>query len=82
VPHASVAGLDHWGTGVIVAAVAGAVGAFVSASFTEVPFTVPDVEVADPPYGPGDPRWAVPAGIASLVILAIAGAALVASVVS
>jgi hypothetical protein len=82
VVRASAAGLDHWGTAVLVAGVAAAVGAFVSASFTETPLVVPDVEVADPAYRPGDPRWALLVALASLVVLAIAGVALVASVVS
>lgn len=75
-------GLETWGTGVLVAAVAGAIGAFLVASFTEVTFTVPDVEVADPAYAPRDQRWSTPAAIGALVVLAIAGGTLVASSLS
>lgn len=78
-----VAALDRWGTGVLVAVVAAVAGAFVVASFADVALAVPDLEVADPPYRAGeDPGWAWPAAVGSLVILAVAGGALVASTVS
>lgn len=75
-------GLESWGTGVAYAGVAIALGAFVVASFTEASFAVPDLEVADPSYRPGEPSWAPRVALVALVVLAITGAWLVASVVS
>ena len=75
-------GLASWGTGVLYAGLAAAFGAFVIASFTDAAFVAPDLEVADPSYRPGEPRWAWRAALAALAVLAIAGAWLVASVVS
>ena len=75
-------GLESWGTGVVYAAVAVAVVAFVVASFTDAAFAAPDLEVADPSYRPGEPRWAWRAALVTLALLAISGARLVASVVS
>jgi len=78
----SATALESWGTGALIAVVAGAVGAFLAASFTEATYEAPEVEVADPLYVERDPGWAWPASLASLAILAISGGALVASVVS
>ena len=75
-------GLASWGTGVAYAGLAAAFGVFVVASFTDAAFAVPDLEVADPSYRPGEPRWAWRAALAGLGVLAITGAWLVASVVS
>lgn len=74
--------IAQWGTGVLIAAVAGGIGAFVLFSSTDEPFSPPDIEVADPAYAPGDATWAWRATIVSLAILGISGAALVASAAS
>ena len=79
---ASAPGLDSWGTGVLYAAVAAAVGAFVIASFSDATFAVPDLEVADPSYRPGEPRWAWRVALVAIVVLALAGARLLAAVTS
>lgn len=74
--------LTSWGTGATIAGVSSVVGAFVVASFTDAAFTAPDLEIADPPFPARDPAWATPAALASLVVLGVAGVALVASTVS
>lgn len=74
--------LAQWGTGVVIAAIAGGVGAFVLFSFSDEPFALPDLEVADPLYPPGDGRGSVPASIVSLAVLLVCGIALVASAAS
>lgn len=79
VGHAEVA---QWGTGVLIAAVAGGIGSFVLFSFSDEPFSLPDIEVADPAYAPGEGRWAWRATLVSLAILGISGAGLVASAAS
>jgi hypothetical protein len=75
-------GLESWGTGVVYALGATAAVAFAIASFTETPFTLPAVEVADPAYAPGESRWSPRAAMVALAILAIAGGWLVASAAS
>ena len=75
-------GLSSWGSGVAVALVGGAGGAFAVASFANASFSIPAVEVADPPYRAGDPRWVWRVAPVAVTILGICGAALVASTVS
>ena len=75
-------GLTSWGTGVVVALVGAAAGAFAVASFTEASFSLPPLELPDPPYPAGDPRWVWRVAPLAVTILGICGAALVASTVS
>lgn len=79
---AEVPALASWGTGTAVAGLSAVVAAFVVASFTEATFEVPEIAVADPAYPGRDPAWAWRASVAAVVILAIAGGALVASTVT
>jgi hypothetical protein len=79
---ADAPGLESWGTGALYAIGAAAAAAFALASFTGTSFAAPALEVADPAYRPGDPRWAARAALAAVAILAIAGGWLVASVLS
>ncbi|HVM54015.1 MAG TPA: hypothetical protein VM262_12525 [Acidimicrobiales bacterium] len=74
--------LESWGTGVVIAAIAAALGGFLAVSYAEVTFEVIGVEVADPPTPAGDPPWAWRAALAGLAILALSGGALVASISS
>jgi hypothetical protein len=75
-------GLESWGTAVVVALVAGAVGAFGVASFSDATFALPRLEVPDPLYPAGDPRWVWRAAPFVLAVLGVCGATLVASTVS
>lgn len=79
---AGAPGLESWGTGVLYASAAAAVGAFVVTSFTNVTFVMPTLEVADPSYRPGQSRWAAAAAVTSLLALAASGSLLVASVLT
>lgn len=76
---AGSADLRGWRTGIVVAAVGACVGAFVVASFTELTFSLPAVDAADPATSVGDPRWARRAAIVALVALAGSGGVLVVS---
>lgn len=72
--------LGTWGTGVVVAAVAGLVGTYLAMSLTDAHVVVPGLEVPDPVGDRHEPTWAWRAALVSLVVLGICSAALVASV--
>lgn len=71
--------LTGWGTGILLAALGGAVGAYVAISMRGEDLPLPAVDVADPSYRPGDDRRARLALVGSLVLLGICGAWLLAS---
>jgi len=77
-----VAELTDWRTAVVLAAVGAAAGAFAVASFTDLTFSVPALDVADPVAPAGDGRVARLAAPVALVALAVCGVVLVASSVS
>jgi hypothetical protein len=71
--------LTGWGTGVLLAALAAAVGGYVALSVRGQDIELPALEVADPSYRPGEPRRAGTALVASLAILGLCGGWLLAS---
>jgi hypothetical protein len=77
-----VAELTDWRTAVLLAVVGAAAGAFAVASFTDLTFSLPALDVGDPVTPAGDGRWARFAAPVALVALAACGAVLVASSVS
>jgi hypothetical protein len=79
---ADAPGLEEWGTGVLYASGAAAVASFVVASFTDVTFLVPSLEVADPSYRPGEARWVWAAALACVLALAACGGLLLSAVLS
>ena len=76
------ADLASWGRAIAIAAIAMAIGAYLAASFTPASIAIGDIDVADPTYRAGDPRWAVPLALTALAVLAACGAVLVSSSVS
>ena len=79
---ADAPGLESWGTGVLYASGAAALAAFVVASFTDATFVLPELEVADPSYRPGQHRLAWVGAGACLVALVASSGALVAAVLT
>ena len=71
--------LTGWGTGVLLASLAAAVGGYVALSVRAQDIELPAIEVADPSYRPGEPRRAGIALVASLAILGLCAAWLLAS---
>lgn len=79
---ADAPGLESWGTGILYASGAAALAAFVVASFTDATFVLPKLEVADPPFRPGQPRLAWVGAVGCFVVLVASSGALVAAVLT
>ena len=71
--------LTGGGTGVLLAALAAGVGGYVALSVRGQDLEVPSLVVPDPSYRPGDPHRSSAALLASLVVLGLCGAWLLAS---